>query len=41
MVIADCLILNFTDRKEFYRELKVYDAKTPTSEEEIDTIIRL
>ncbi len=40
MVIADCLVLNCTDHKEFYRELKVYDAMT-TKSEDIDMIIRI
>jgi hypothetical protein len=42
MVIADCVLLNFTERREFYRELKVFDAKTPSQEDgNMDMITRV
>ncbi len=42
MVISDCVLLNCTERREFYRELKVFDAKTPNNEDgQMDMITRV
>lgn len=43
MVIADCILLNFTERKEFYRDLKMYDIVAPSTSDDghFDMITRV